>query len=81
VERPPAVPPHVHGIGATEHGLQVALVGFDACWVQRDGQDRQSGWLLELDDADGWERIQVDDPETVQPTSDGPKPVLVPGQR
>jgi hypothetical protein len=80
-QRPPPVPPDVHDIGATQHGVKVAVVGLDACRVQRDGQHRQAGCLLKADDPDRWKRIEVDDPKAVQPTGDGPAPQLAPRQR
>ena len=28
-------------VGATKHGVQVGVMGLDARWIQRHGQDRQ----------------------------------------
>jgi hypothetical protein len=80
-ERPPPVSLDVEALRAAKPGIQIGVIGLDACRVQRHGQDRQIGWLLDLDDANRWELIEVDDPQAVQPTGDGPEPELGPDER
>jgi hypothetical protein len=71
----------VQDLRTAKPSIQVAVTGFDTSWVKGHGQDRQTGWLFELDNPDRWERIEAEDAEAVQSTGNGPEPVLAPGER